>query len=56
MTTQRRCPGCGTFYEKGEGACPFCGHPPAEFNKSLRLGQLNSHLLDLKRSAVSEGR
>lgn len=51
---ERRCPGCGEWYPKAEGACPMCGHPPARFNKWLRTAQLNAGLYTMAERSVRD--
>jgi len=52
--TERRCPGCREWYLKDQGKCPFCGEPPARFNKWLRSAQLNGQLLGQAAAADRE--
>jgi hypothetical protein len=53
-STERRCPGCRSWYRKNEGECPFCGEPPARFNKWLRHAQLDRQLYGQQASAQRE--
>jgi RNA polymerase subunit RPABC4/transcription elongation factor Spt4 len=42
--TERRCHGCGVFYDKRERACPACGVVRYAWNKWLRTCQINNGL------------
>lgn len=54
MSVERRCPGCSSWYDKSEGACPTCGEPPARFNKWLATAQLNNHLFGMAEKSVND--
>ena len=43
-TTQRRCPGCRSWYENPHRDCPECGHPGQRANFHLDKARKDAHL------------